>query len=461
MGDDNNEEIPEPHSLLFHPYLTITEKIVSKVVDLVSGFKGLSKTEIRSKTSEDALSKIRKSMREAERVMGKSALVKWAKVSSLHSSSPGTLAESSGCIPFRKNILREWNIVDEHTVLPDAIAAANNREWVKVLVRFPSSLLPAELRENATVLEYSGCLEVGFGKVDWKKFAPDVPILLQFHGGAMVLGGPHDSLLIEETARLVENASTASPPDVITICVDYGLGPDSPFPLGIMDALSVIDYLLNDNNSRESIHVTGMSAGANLSLVAGLEGFRRFPGRISSIQAQSPFVNPAGDSMSYYMNQAVLFPDVNLLRWAWQAYLGLEKPKETPNDNDHNDESELEKVLRKDSNYSSWKTWKADYPSEALHRLVNPALGIPEGLNGDKAKNAPTIIVRYNMGDPLHDDGKMVLEALKQKAGGNASFYEEMNLHCDVMGPYDARAPQEYWKVWSEAIFGNDKSDSK
>jgi acetyl esterase/lipase len=457
MGDDNDEEIPKPYSLLFHPYLTILEKIVSKIIDLVSGFNGLIITEIGSKTCKDDLKRIRNALRDGERGMGKSALARWAKVSSSQSSSPGTLAESSGCIPFRKNILREWNIVDEHTVLPDAIAAANDREWVKVLVRFPSSLLPDELRENATVLEYSGCLDVGFGKIDWKKFAPDVPVLLQFHGGAMIVGGPHDNLLIEETARLVENASTASPPDVITISVDYGLGPDDPFPLGIMDALSVIDYLLDDNSSRESIHLTGMSAGANISLVAGLEGFRKYPGKISSIQAQSPFINPSGDSMSYYMNQAVV-PSIHFLRWAWQAYLGLEKPKETSNDNDDNHESELEKVLRKDSNYSSWKTWKTDYPSEALHRLVNPALGIPKGLHVD---NAPTIIVRYNMGDPLHDDGKMVTEALKQKAHANASFYEEMNLHCDIMGPYDASAPQDYWKIWSKAIFGEDKSDSK
>ena len=178
MGDDNDEEIPKPYSFLFHPYLTILEKIISKIIDLVSGFNGLSIREIGRKTCKDDLKRIRNAMRDSERGMGKSAFARWAKVSSSQSSSPGTLAESSGCIPFRKNILREWNIVDEHTVLPDAIAAANDREWVKMLVRFPSSLLPDELRENATVLEYYGCLHVGFGKIDWKKFVPDVPVLL-------------------------------------------------------------------------------------------------------------------------------------------------------------------------------------------------------------------------------------------------------------------------------------------
>merc|ERR1712071_167181 len=167
-----------------------------------------------------------------------------------------------------------------------------------------------------------------------------------------------------------------------------------------------------------------------------------------------------GDSLSYYMNQAVL-PSIAFLRWSWRTYLGLQKPKETPIENNDDDESELEKVLRKDSNYSSWNAWKAHHSSEALHRLVNPALDIPEGLNGDKVKIAPKIIVRYNIGDPLHDDAKIVVEALKPKTGGNASFYEEMHLHCNIAGPYDASAPQEYWKVWSEAVFGNDCNDSK
>ena len=452
-------EIPKPYGLLFHPNLTLFEKILSKAIDFLMGFNGLSETEIGSKESEIALSKIRTAIRDSEHGRrGRSFLQEWSKVSSSESSSPCVLAESSGCIPFRKNILQEWKIVDEHTVLPDAIATASDREGVKVLVRFPSSLLPAQLREKGSVLEYSGCLEVDFDSVNWKHFAPNVPIMIQFHGGALTVGGPHDSLLIQETTRLVQNAPTSLPSDLITISVDYGLAPEYPFPLGIMDALSVIDYFLNDNDVRKSVHVSGMSAGANICLVAGLEGFRRFPGRISSIQAQSPYINPAGDSLSYFMNQSV-FPSIHFLRWSWQAYLGMEKPKETPNNND--DESELEKVLRKDSNYSLWNTWKANYPSEALHRLVNPALGIPEGLNSDEAENAPKIIIRYNIGDPLYDDGKVVFEALKQKTGGNGSFYEENGLHCDMEQSYDASAPQEYWKIWSEAVFGGDNSDPK
>mmetsp|Transcript_12658 Transcript_12658/g.26688 ORF Transcript_12658/g.26688 Transcript_12658/m.26688 type:complete len:234 (-) Transcript_12658:202-903(-) len=232
-----------------------------------------------------------------------------------------------------------------------------------------------------------------------------------------------------------------------------------------MDALSVVDYFLRDNSSRKGIHLTGISAGANISLVAGLESFRRFPGRIFSIQAQSPFLDPSGASMSYYMNQSI-YPSTNWLRWSWQAYLGLEKPAN--NNDDDDDSTPMQKILRKDSNHNSWEKWRTEtHPSEALHRLVNPMLGIPDGLNADDDDNIssnneatkrrpPTIIVRYNKGDPLYDDGKSVERALRQKTGSNATFYEESGLHCAVFGPYNPDAPQEYWKVWSDAIFGGD-----
>jgi len=115
--------------------------------------------------------------------------------------------------------------------------------------------------------------------------------------------------------------------------------------------------------------------------------------------------------------------------------------------------------LRKGSNHTAWEKWKNErYPSEAVHRLVNPLLGIPEGLDDDDDESnetrPPKIIVRYNLGDPLYDDGKATDVALRQKAGSNATCYEEPGLHCGVSSPYDPDAPQEYWKVWSDAIFG-------
>eukprot|EP00536_Pseudo-nitzschia_multiseries_P002639 jgi/Psemu1/322644/estExt_fgenesh1_pg.C_350034 len=423
--------------------------------------EGLRQLEAGSEKTEQIVSKARTIFRDGERSGCKIGLKAWTEAVP-SSSSPCLMAESSGSVPFRKNILREWNIVDEDTLLPDAVAASKDRNEVGILVRFPSSLLSDDLKKGGEMLEDSGCLGVDFDKVDWKTFSPQVPVLIHFHGGAMNIGCPNDSILTMDTARLVQNASSQGPRDIITVSVDYGLAPDNPFPIGIMDALSVVDYFLRENSIRKGIHLTGTSAGANLSLVAGFEGFRRFPGRILSIQSQSPMLDPSCASMSYYMNQSA-FPDINWLRWSWQAYLGLEKPSPaTPAATaDDDDEPELQKVLRKDTNHTAWEKWKTEsYPSEVLHRLVNPLLGIPDGLddNDDEdetsEKRPPAIIVRYNLGDPLYDDGRAAELALRQKAGSNATYYEESGLHCAISRLYDPDAPPEYWKVWSDAIFG-------
>ena len=495
-SSSSSETPPKPYSLLFHPYLTWTEKLISFSIGYLLDLGRLSQPEIGSTDSKQMLSEKRKQMRDMEAgSRGKSALNEWSKVMSSSSSTSSSsnndkdscclLAESSGFIPFRKNILQEWNIVDRQDVLPkNAVSAANDREGVKILVRFPSSLLPTELQQDGNILEYSGCLEVEFDKIDLRTFAPDVPMLIFFHGGGLTLGGCHDSILIDEATRLVQNAATtkqrsndddddnndnnngrssSSPPGIITVSVEYGLAPEDPFPIAIMDGLSVIEYLLSEaesnNNIRKAVHITGNSAGANISLVTGLESFRRYPGKILSIQAQSPFLNPAGDTMSYYMNKNV-FPDTQWLRWCWEAYLGLENQNQkqtTSDNNDNNNDNEtnnhaLEKILRKDSNYSSWNKWKADHPSKALHRLVNPVLDMPEGLDDEAI--APKIILRYNIGDPLQDDGEDIVNALKHKKAANASYFKQTGLHCHIGTIYNADALNEFWKIWSEAIFG-------
>ena len=254
-SSSSSETPPKPYSLLFHPYLTWTEKLISFSIGYLLDLGRLSQPEIGSTDSKQMLSEKRKQMRDMEAgSRGKSALNEWSKVMSSSSSTSSSsnndkdscclLAESSGFIPFRKNILQEWNIVDRQDVLPkNAVSAANDREGVKILVRFPSSLLPAELKENGThILDYSGCLEVDFDKIDLRTFAPDVPMLIQFHGGFFVMGECHDTFLITETARLVQNAPKQNTPsDLITVSVEYGLAPKihsqseswTDFPLSI------------------------------------------------------------------------------------------------------------------------------------------------------------------------------------------------------------------------------------
>lgn len=61
--------------------------------------------------------------------------------------------------------------------------------------------------------------------------------------------------------------------------VDYSLAPERPFPFGVIDAISVVEFFVKSNPNRK-IHISGISAGGNLALVSGLESHRKYPGRV-------------------------------------------------------------------------------------------------------------------------------------------------------------------------------------
>ena len=443
MTSTTTTSIPTPYSVIWHPNLTLAQKILSSVGGIMLPFYQMGQTEIGSPEAERYTDKARKAMRNIDTRLEGMFIKGWSKAT----NGCPIMAESIGSIPFRKNILKEWNIIadEQDIILPEALHA---REEVKILVRFPSTLLATEevveLGKNS-----SGCVEVEFEKIDLRNFAPDVPVLIHFHGGGFVIGGMHDLTLTGDVVTLVKMAEQKN--DLITISVDYALSPENPFPIAVMDGLSVIDYLLSGTNSTRKVHITGSSAGANLSLITGLESFRKYPGRILSIQSQCPFLNPAVDTMSCYMNQYT-FPDMTWLRWCFRAYLQLEAPPELSEDSQEQKPT-LEEVLRKDSNYLSWNKWKTKNPSKAVQRLVYPTLDLPESLNDEN--NAPKIIIRVNQGDPLHDDGKEIADALKE-AKADITCFEDIGLHVDLRSPYAARGEEskKILKIWSDTIFG-------
>lgn len=440
LSEQERQQIPKPYRTYNHPHLSWTEVFVTNFFHyFITSFRKLVSHEPTSEETKKELEVARKQMHDVSHgMMGKLAIKKWADVSQC------PIAEYAGVIPFQESILLDWEILQsdgyQSITLPEA---ASKRDSVKVLVRFPSTLMSPTFRETAEKLEYSGCLNVA--ELDLKNFAKDVPVLIKFHGGGLTMGGPHKTELINDAAGLIavlaEQRKADPPPDLITVCVEYGLAPEHPFPIGIMDALSVVDFFLADNADRK-LHISGESAGANISLVAGLEGHRRYPGRIVTIQAQSPMIDPAGDSMSYFMNQNV-FPDMGWLRWCWRAYLDLPKPEPNPQPETIND------ALRSGSNHVAWQDWKSKNPVQ-LQRLVNPACDIPAGLTKEKG---PHIIASVNLADPLLDDGAQVAVAL-QEAGANVTFLVHTGIHCDIGGDR-VEAFTKRLSLWSASLFGS------
>jgi acetyl esterase/lipase len=445
VGDDDS--IPKPFNLWWNPSLSWTDALLSYVISYIFDFSALDNQTLdpHSEPAATILTRLQQKMHDSSYgYNGRAAIRKWSNAAGV-----ARLAEYSGTIPFQKDILTKWKILDDNydgTDIPESIFT---REEVRVLVRFPSTLLSPDERESSTSLKYSGCCEVN--KLDLKSFAQEVPLVIQFHGGGQVIGTAHSELLIMETAELVSNfvkgidkkgntSATIPSADIVTISVEYGLSPKEPFPVAIMDSLSVVDYLLEENPSRK-IHLSGISAGANISLVAGLESYRRYPGRILSIQAQCPMLNPAGDTMSYYMNQHV-FPSTNWLRWCWRAYLGLDFPpssKATPRS--------VEEALRDESNYETWKVWKETHTT-ALHRLIDPHFDLPEKLDSN---DAPKIFVRINMGDPMYNDGYEFARAVLEKQA-HVTLFSDKGIHCSPSIHNNADY-QRIMSLWSKAVF--------
>lgn len=435
----SSDEVPQPYSVWKNPSVGWSDAVLSSLLPYFMDLSVLNNAtlDLHSPKAASLLSKLRKKVHDVSYgFAGKAAIGKWA--------GGGKLAEYSGQIPFQKNILQHWGVITDKESLPDSIY---ERDSVTVLVRFPSTLLSAEERASARVLDYSGCLEVK--ELDLATFAPKTPFLIQFHGGGQIMGSAHKEVLIAETAELVstcaaEDKDCLSPPEIVTISVDYGLAPEHLFPVAIMDVLSVIEYLLKANPNR-NLHLSGESAGANLSLVAGLECFRKYPGRILSVQSQCPMLNPAGESMSYYMNQTA-FPGTSFLRWCWRAYLDFKAPE-----NSNYTPRTTEEALRNESNHDTWEEWKQRH-SLSLQRLVDPGCDLPPHLDGS---DAPKFIIQLNKGDPMFDDGQNLADKLKED-NANVTLLADKGLHCGVGGIHDKAGYKHILSTWSKAVFATD-----
>jgi len=93
-------------------------------------------------------------------------------------------------------------------------------------------------------------LEVTVGATDPMKF------VLYFHGGVYVIGSA------EATVPLVSEIARRSGSKVIT--VDYGLGPENPYPAAVRDARGAYEGLLEQGLDPGDIALAGESAGAGL-----------------------------------------------------------------------------------------------------------------------------------------------------------------------------------------------------
>lgn len=85
---------------------------------------------------------------------------------------------------------------------------------------------------------------------------PDGPIMIEIHGGALILGGGEVCRSMGETMAVARGIRTWS--------VNYRMPPMHPYPAGLDDCLSAYRALLTDREAKD-IFVGGVSAGGNLA----------------------------------------------------------------------------------------------------------------------------------------------------------------------------------------------------
>ena len=90
-----------------------------------------------------------------------------------------------------------------------------------------------------------------------------LPMVVYFHGGGWALGG------LDDYDILLKSISAQSGVNILS--VDYRLAPEFPFPNGLEDAQTALEYALNSaaelNADPSRIAVMGDSAGGNLASV--------------------------------------------------------------------------------------------------------------------------------------------------------------------------------------------------
>ncbi|HEY8805466.1 MAG TPA: alpha/beta hydrolase [Clostridium sp.] len=207
-------------------------------------------------------------------------------------------------------------------------------------------------------------------KIPVRIYTPDkgdkFPLIIYSHGGSWVSGELDD---YDNVCRKLSKKSKA-----IVLSVDYCLAPENPFPAGLNDVYSVLEWVYknakNINGDSNLICVAGDSAGANLSAV------------VSQIARDK-----AGP---HIISQVLIYPSTNIYELntkSW-AYFGM----------DYN-------LTRENSN----KFISLYIPVLEDRKNVNASPLLTKDF-----KNLPNTLIITAQFDPLRDEGESYGNKLKQ-----------------------------------------------
>jgi hypothetical protein len=189
---------PKPYSLMFHPYITWVDVIITF---LMSFFLPVMKMLVYAPTSRsaDAL-KSAKDMRTKVSNLVKTPLKQ--KVEEWSKSAKSPIVEYVGTLPIQGDVLKKWGIVKDDDIELTSCCSPNKE--VEILVRFPSSILsPTDDKIQTSGETESGCAKVD-ALDDLASLAPDVPLMVHFHGGGFTMGSVRMDIVVQEAVDLAK-----------------------------------------------------------------------------------------------------------------------------------------------------------------------------------------------------------------------------------------------------------------
>lgn len=183
----------------------------------------------------------------------------------------------------------------------------------------PDSMNPEDLAKQRAAQEVLGCLVAPMIVMKkWETFhlkemacawvKPDWPhdkrrVILYCHGGGYTSGNLGYS---RPLASKLTNATGWE-----TLCFEYRLAPEHPFPAAVDDARRAWDYLMYLGYGARDVVVAGDSAGGNLALVLChqlKQAGRQLPGRLVLM---SPWTDMTASGRSY-TQRAAMDPTITL-----------------------------------------------------------------------------------------------------------------------------------------------------
>src|SRR5690242_11418087 len=146
--------------------------------------------------------------------------------------------------------------------------------------------------------------------------APDLPVLVHFHGGGWTIGNVEQ---YDPIARQIANATNA-----IVVSVDYRLAPEHPYPAGLDDCWKALKWAAQHASTfggdGSRLAVIGDSSGGHLAAVCALVARDAGAPHLALQVLVYPVTDCAFDTKSYLENGNGYLLDTKQMHWFFDCY---------------------------------------------------------------------------------------------------------------------------------------------